>query len=85
MSGQQWAGIAVIAIVVLRLWDIPVGSAAPHASGDGSDIWMQFLAYSMMHVLLGAIRARRAAKGSRQQPGSLSAARVIVRTDDGHE
>jgi hypothetical protein len=72
MSAKQWIGIAIIAIVVLRLWDIPVDSAAQYVSGDWSGVWMQFLAYGMMHMLLRVVRVFRGRRAvSRSGHGSV--------------
>jgi hypothetical protein len=56
MSAKQWIGIAIIAMVVLRLWDFPP-KPVQHPAGDSPGIWMQFLAYSIIHLLIRAFRA----------------------------
>jgi hypothetical protein len=57
MNAKQWIGIAIIAIVVPRLWNFPAEPAGQHPAGDSPGIWMQFLAYSIIHAVVRAFRA----------------------------
>jgi hypothetical protein len=58
MKLWRLAGIAFIAIVVFRLWDIPVSSGSTTASDGNIPVWMQFVAYSIIQIII-ATRAQR--------------------------
>jgi hypothetical protein len=49
-------GIAIIAVVVLRLWDIPLQWAVELVRGDGGEFLLRLGAYTILHVLVGAFR-----------------------------
>jgi hypothetical protein len=59
MSAKKWIGIATIAIIVFRLWDIPLDSVAQPAAPDEHPVWMQVLAWSIIHVIVRGVKAFR--------------------------
>jgi hypothetical protein len=60
---KQWIGIAIIGIVVFRLWDIPLLSVAGYVTGGIAEGSIQFLAVCTIQVILGAYRAFRRRRG----------------------
>jgi hypothetical protein len=69
-------GIVVIAIVVFRLWDIPIASTSTVQShgADGTDtpFWMQFATYTIIPMLLNRFRWRAAGKQKNESTSTMA-------------
>jgi hypothetical protein len=68
---RRFTGIAVIAVMVLRLWDIPFHATVRFVAENSGDIWRQFLACVVMQFTLALPRLFPSANVARKRNKEL--------------